>query len=405
MSGSRPPEDGANEGGEAFVDLGGESGFLTAIPDDGESIAPPRDSTSAGASSPPSAAAATPFTGTHRAAPLPVDTPAHRDRIVILGRRASGKTVYLARLYHHLFRGADGLSMEALDGPSHLRCVKAMDELVRGQWPAATGETSALDLDLRFPGGAERLVVLDYPGEVFRRAFLEDVASPDVATLLEHVDRAAAVIMLIDPATGLSGRPGDSAEDDFGMIQALKRIRSSPRGGDVPVALVLTKVDAHAAPLRAAGGLKPFVEKHYPALVRAAPGARVFGCAAARMVMDPMGRRLPQVRGEPVGVVEPLAWCLVRMGKLRRGEAAETRRRDLERAASEAQRDVEEELRRERRVLVFLWSTVAIILVVGGFIVWYVVTQPSAATTAPPTPPPPPPATTPPAAPPPGGNP
>lgn len=376
---------------ETLIDLGGDSGFLAAIPDDDDPFpddaavvttpppaAHPPGSTRSAPPPPPSPTSPQASIARGMVVRQPSDllappegSPALRDRVVILGRRASGKSVFLARLYHHLFRGVDGLSMQALDGPSHLRCIKAMDELSRGQWPAATAETAAIDLEIRFPGGQERLVALDYPGEVFRRAFVEEIAGPDVMALLDHVDRAAAVIILIDPGSAVGGVPGDLVEDDFGMVQALRRIRAAPRGDEVPVAIVLTKVDAHQSMLRAAGGLKPFVEKHYPSLVRAARGARVFGCAAVRAIPDPVGRRVPQIRGEPVGLVEPLVWCLTQMGRLRRSEQADALQSDFARRSAEEERAEAAAAQRERRVLAILWTGVAIVLIVGGFIAWY----------------------------------
>jgi len=367
-----------DESDEVFIDLGGESGFLAAIPDDEVRGHEPAGRTRHA----PGTADATPDDRAdprlppievgaaigRRSPSPPVEAPARRDRIVILGRRASGKTVFLARLYDHLFRGAEGLSAEALDGPSHLRCSQAMDELARGQWPAATGETSLIQLEIRFPGGSDRLVALDYPGEVFRRAFVDEVGGPDVMALLEHVDSAAAVMLLIDPGSSGAGNATESADNDFGMIQALRRIRSTPSGRSVPVAVVLTKVDANAHLLRAAGGLKPFVERTYPALVRAAAGARVFGCAAVRTMVDPLGRRLPQVRREAVGIVEPLAWCLASMGHLRRGERDEARRRQLAAALERERAEDAEAARRERRILIAVWSIVAVLLLVGALI-------------------------------------
>jgi len=383
----QPDENGPGTQGDpsdSFVDLGGDSGFGVVLPDPDPFVDPTDDFVASRPAPPPPPPpmteefdrGLTPAPSASRTlvdAPVTGDGAVMRDRIVILGRRASGKTVYLARLYHRLFQGMQGWSMEARDGPSHMRCISAMEELMRGQWPAATSETSSLDLDLGFPGGTERLVALDYPGEVFRRAFLEELSGPEVSALIDHVDRAAAVILLIDPGSVIGVHASPSPEDDFGMIQALRRIRRAPRGADVPVALVLTKVDAFAAPIRAAGGVKGFVERHYPALVRSATGARVFGCAAARMVVDPMGRRLPQVRGEPEGVVEPLIWCLTRMGRLRRGEAMDQHRREHERAVVVAERNAEVELRSERRQLLLIWMLAAVLLGIGAIVIWFIV--------------------------------
>jgi len=374
---NREPDDRERDDAE-LIELGGDSGFLAAIPDDASDDEPGARSAPERATAhdaPPDAEASASRSGslaataTRRPPPPPSPTPVHRDRVVILGRRASGKTVFLARLYGHLYRGAEGLTIQARDGPSHLRCIAALDSLERGEWPAATGETAVFDLEIGFPGGVERLVALDYPGELFRRAFLDEVASPDVYTLLEHVDRAAAVLLLIDPALTRTGSAGERAEDDFGMIQALRRIRSSPGGARVPVALVLTKIDANSGIVRAAGGLKPFVERHYPALVRAARGVKVFACAAVRTMVDPLGRRLPQIRAEPAGIVAPLAWCLTAMGRLRRDELEAARAEAMARLTVRERELDRQAAVRERRILVAIWVIVAVVLLVGALVV------------------------------------
>lgn len=358
---------------EKLVELNEARDFLEAISvdDDPEApAAPDARSAHAGASSQvPPPPPPTPSQSASPGMPRPTDEPARRDRIVVLGRRASGKTVYLARLYGQLFRGAGALSAEALDGRSHLRCTQALDALSRGQWPAATGDTAVIDIALRFPGGMERLVMLDYPGEVFRRAFVEESGGPDVAVLVEHVDRAAAVMLLIDPGSTVGMWAVENAENDFGMIQALRRIRSTPSGRRVPIAVVLTKVDAHAARIRAAGGLKPFVEKALPALARVAAGARVFGCAAVQTTVDPMGRRLPQIRTDPVGLIEPLAWCLRSLGSLRASEFETQRRRELEELARLEQAADAEAAAGERKILVAVWILAAVLVALGAFVI------------------------------------
>ncbi|MBX3356119.1 MAG: hypothetical protein KF724_10550 [Phycisphaeraceae bacterium] len=388
---------------ETFIDLGEESAFPGPIEvHDDPSPIPPPGGTPGGARSPgsrppppPPAPSAAPTDARSGAGPRPSqrdvsgtvirqdrsvfsqpgDDRAVRDRIVILGRRASGKTVFLARLYHELFRGSHGLSMQALNGPSHLRCLSAMDDLARGQWPAATAESAVIELEVSYPGGRERLVALDYPGEVFRRAFVEELSGPDVATLLDQVDHAAAVIILIDPGSVLSAPPGDRVEEDFGSIQALRRIRATHHGAHVPVAVVLTKFDVHRSMVEAAGGLRAFIQRYYPPLVREAPGAKAFGCAAVRAIPDPMGRTAPQVRGEPEGLIEPLVWCLERMGRLRREESREALQSEQSRLLADAIRAEEEAERRERRVLTLIWSFVAFVVIVGGFIAWYVLSS------------------------------
>ncbi len=291
-----------------------------------------------------------------------------RDRVVILGRRKSGKTIFLARLYHHLFQTPGPLRLHALSGPAHLRMVEIVAELEKGRWPAATGQASAMEFEVWLDGRTERVVALDYPGEVFRRAFMEEAEGPDVDELLRHVDRAAAVILLIDPALAVRGEASESAEDDYGMVQALRRIRASPGGERVPVSLVLTKLDANRATVEDAGGLRPFVERHYGVVLRATPEAHLFACAAVSTRADPLGHRVPDPATPPVGVAEPLLSCLRRLALLRRDEALQLQAREGA-AADLRQRAVAElEARGERRVLWVVWVLAALVIVTAAVV-------------------------------------
>ena len=54
-----------------------------------------------------------------------------RDRIVILGRRKAGKTVFLARLYEQLWNAhPSGLTMRTLEGTGHVALMEVNERLV-----------------------------------------------------------------------------------------------------------------------------------------------------------------------------------------------------------------------------------------------------------------------------------
>ena len=61
-----------------------------------------------------------------------------RDRIVVLGRRGAGKTVFLARLYEALWQKREGLLARAVDGVAHQRFMECVARMEAGQWPEAT---------------------------------------------------------------------------------------------------------------------------------------------------------------------------------------------------------------------------------------------------------------------------
>ncbi|MHC5113431.1 MAG: trypsin-like peptidase domain-containing protein [Planctomycetota bacterium] len=233
-----------------------------------------------------------------------------RDRLVILGREGSGKTVYLTQLYRQLSHATDELHMIALNGPAHQACVESADELAAGRWPEPTLGAWFLELEITFQGRHAQLYALDYPGQVFHRTFVDHEESAETAEMLDHLDRAAAVIALIDPGAARSGAQRDLVDDDFGMAAALQRVRSSPGGDRVPVAIVLTKCDLHMDLLKSHGGMKPFFEKTYGNLLRRVGAYRLFGCAAAVARADESGRLVPDPAREPVRVTEPMAACM-----------------------------------------------------------------------------------------------
>ncbi|MFM7259064.1 MAG: TRAFAC clade GTPase domain-containing protein, partial [bacterium] len=244
----------------------------------------------------------------------------------MIGRRRAGKTIFLARLYEMLWQGCvlvDGclpakserrsgvetrMSCRATSGAAHSQFMRIVDELRAGRWPAATIGNSYAELRVDYGGREYLLTALDYPGEVFRKAFMGDSGDPDALELLEAIDRAAAAILLIDPSVVAAG--GEEAhEDTFGLTQAAARIRAGSGGADVPIAIVLTKCDVNGAFLREAGGVRDFAAKHFSQLFRSVERTSVFACAAVRSVQNSLGKLVPRVDRVPDNVVEPLRYC------------------------------------------------------------------------------------------------
>src|SRR5205823_369243 len=177
----------------------------------------------------------------------------------------SGKTIYLASVYAQLWRSLNGLCAKALSGDVHKQLMSAHNSLRHGEWPAATLGTSRMEMELDYAGKKRLVVTLDYAGELFRKAFVDEQADfPGVKELVDHIDRAAAVVLLVDPSV-VSGMDHDAAmDDDFGLVQAVQRIRNWPDGDRVPVVLVLTKMDQYQGLLDRFGSGKEFVRQHFP---------------------------------------------------------------------------------------------------------------------------------------------
>jgi hypothetical protein len=265
---------------------------------------------------------------------LPQPTIVERDSILILGRRRAGKTIYLATLYSMLWKSVGGLSMKALAGPTHKMLMGITEQLRHGQWPEATLGMRQLEFELNDDGRKRLLVAFDYSGEDFRRAFVEEQQdSPDVKKLLNYLDRAAAVILLIDPAVAVKGNYHAVADDDFGMVQAVERIRNWPGGERVPIVLTLTKADLNRKLLQAAGSMRDFVLRHYPALVRTLGKISIFAVSAVQQRRGGDGRALPAPESVPINVGKPLLYCL---SELRRREEI-ARQQELQRASDRAQ--------------------------------------------------------------------
>ncbi len=251
-----------------------------------------------------------------------------RDRIIVLGRRGAGKTIFLARLYEALWNGCtlvDGrmqadsgrvrkgqvsrLSCRALTGAADMAFMRTIAELKEGRWPAATVGNTYAELEVAHNGRVHQVTTIDYPGEVFRKTFMLDSEEPDAVELRSAIDRAAGVILLIDPSVS-GASVEESREDVFGMTQAVTRIRSSTGGSEVPVAVVFTKCDRNEHFLREAGGPVEFAKTRFRQLFKEVQRTRIFPCAAVAVRTGSRGRPVPVVRSSPLNVVEPLLYCI-----------------------------------------------------------------------------------------------
>ena len=306
-------------------------------------------------------------------------SPPLRDRIIVLGRRRSGKTVYLARLYERMWNSKGEIHMGAVDGQTHLGLLSQIDAMSKRSWPASTEALSHFKIDITYQNEKFLMVALDYPGEVFRRAFMEGSDEPAVRELLDNVDRAAAVIVLVDPGVMFEGDMIEQADQDFGLVAAIKRIRDWPGAENVPVAITLTKCDRYRDEIEAAGGISRFVKDKYANLYRAAVArgraGTVFACAAVRSKKDGLGREMPDLSKTPKGLVEPLEYCLKQMRGHRAQRRLEAHAEDQRRAVEEAQM-VEAELDRKMSMLTTWLIGVSILFVLaGGGIAWYVLSH------------------------------
>jgi hypothetical protein len=294
-----------------------------------------------------------------------------RDAILLLGRRRAGKTVYLATLYAMLWKAIGGVTMKALSGPTHKMLMAVNDQLKRQEWPEATLGTRQLEFELTHHGRRYLLVAFDYSGEDFRKAFIEeDTASTETKKLLNYVDRASAVILLLDPAVATGGKYDEVVDDDFGMVQAVQRVRDWQGGEEVPIVVVLTKADRNQNLIRSHGSAHEFVLRNYPALARTLKRAAVFNVSAIQETGDGDGRTVPSPDSVPINIEKPLLYCikeLTNREKQKGQEAAQAAKEEARRQQIELE---EQELAKANRRL---WTYVIgfIVLCLCGFAIMY----------------------------------
>jgi len=225
-----------------------------------------------------------------------------RDRIVILGRRSSGKTVYLSALYSRLWNSSGLLRLKALKGASHVEFIRVAEDLKANKWPPATQGISENILELSYNEQKKMIVALDYPGEVFTNAFVKVFESKETTILLDHIDHAQALIVLVDPEHIAEGDFYSKVDNDFGILQAINRIQNWPDGKDIPIVLVLTKADKSYPLIKKHGGTKEFIVKHLSTLIRDIHGIK--GCCLSAFTS------LSGSKTSFIAVEEPLLYCL-----------------------------------------------------------------------------------------------
>lgn len=291
------------------------------------------------------------------------DSQPERDRIVVLGRRQSGKTIFLASIYHKLWKSVDGLTAKALSGEIHKQLINTHLLLQKGEWPSSTLGTSQIDLELEYHGKRRLLVALDYAGELFSKAFVDERNDwPGVKELKSHIDRAAAVLLLVDPVVVAGADSQAAMDDDFGLVQAVQRIRNWPGGEDVPVVLVLTKCDQNQTLLDRAGGPLEFARKHFRALLRALKELPIIQISAIQTEVDKAtGKRKPRADSTPINIDSPLRYCLCALEKTEETAQQRQAAEDRQQAAARAARQRSEIIAREQRLA--LWSAAAISVV------------------------------------------
>ena len=254
-----------------------------------------------------------------------------RDRIVILGRQGAGKTVYLSLLYDLLWRSKGDLKIKAVHGEDHREFMKTALGVREGKWPGATASNRRAYIEISRRKENRLMVAMDYSGELIEKAFVAEEDTDEVRELLDHLDHAAAVMLFIDPAqvAGSKASIDSSVENDFGIVQGVARLRTWAGGVDVPIVLVLTKVDLTGPLLRQHGGTDGFVRKFFPKLIARTRNLRVCKISAVQTAKNGEG----QIKRDfvPTNLEMPLLYCLDKISEVEKNvERAKIRQKNVQ---------------------------------------------------------------------------
>jgi hypothetical protein len=281
-----------------------------------------------------------------------------RDRIVVIGRRSSGKTVYISLLYEKLWKSNGSIKVKAVKGMSHAQFIKTAEGIRHDQWPPATQGISQSFIEVDYHDQNRLMVVLDYPGELFTDAFVKDVESKEVDTLLEHIDRASAVILLVDPAHVVEGDIDSQIDHNYGFLQAVNRIQNWPGGKDIPVVLIFTKIDINYPVLKQHGGTRSFVEKYFSSLIKATRHLKVCKISA-------ISDEASIIKDDLCSLEKPLQYCLDRLSEIEAKTDGINRNRRIKNFCEQLEK--KERLRNivTSSVWLLLWSILFVLLLMA----------------------------------------
>jgi len=290
-----------------------------------------------------------------------------RDRIVILGRQGVGKTVYLSLLYDLLWKSKGNLTMKALHGEHHREFIKTVVKLRRGKWPGPTASNRRAYIEVSYKGENRLMVAMDYSGELINKAFVSEEGSTEVQELLDYLDHAAGVMLFVDPGdvTGPKADIDSTVESDFGIVQAMTRLRKWAGGANIPIVLVLTKVDETGSLLKECGGTEAFCRKFFPKLISTVINLKVCKISAVQTANKKGEIKAGFV---PTNLEAPLRYCLDKISESEKNAVMIKRRQEYVQANI---RRIKREVIRDR---IIRWCIIAVIGTALAILAYYVLT-------------------------------
>ena len=205
-------------------------------------------------------------------------------KVAIVGVEGSGKTVMLAGLGELYSRpDARGYFLAPKDFNTSAYVAELMGRLRAGAWPAATADDvfQGLEWTLRRradvagvrPTDICELSCLDFPGEVYRKAFVETTARRSeemqrkVESLWNYIERADSLIILVNLGDVIThGLTDRRVHESIWVTSAILEQALKERPGRIlpKTAIVLSQADNYEATIKACGGPKGALEKYLP---------------------------------------------------------------------------------------------------------------------------------------------
>ena len=205
-------------------------------------------------------------------------------KVAIVGVEGSGKTVMLAGLGDLYSRpDARGYFLAPKDFNTSAYVAELMGRLRAGAWPAATADDvfQGLEWTLRRradvagvrPTDICELSCLDFPGEVYRKAFVETTVRRSeemqrkVESLWNYIERADSLIILVNLGDVIThGLADRRVHESIWVTSAILEQALKERPGRIlpKTAIVLSQADNYEATIKACGGPKGVLEKYLP---------------------------------------------------------------------------------------------------------------------------------------------
>lgn len=261
-------------------------------------------------------------------------------KVAIVGVEGSGKTVMLAGLGDLYSRPDDkGYFLVPKDFNTSSYVAELMGRLRSGIWPAATADDvfQGLEWTLRRrsdtggrPTDICELSCLDFPGEVYRKAFVENANTVagitltsagnsvseemqrQIESLWSYIERADCLIVLVNLSDVITRGLADRRvlESIWVTSSILEQALKERPGRVVPkTAIVLSQADSYEATIKACGGPKGVLEKYLPQVYNSYDWLDIFAAYAIdKTRLDDNGKIVPDPLFTTEGLRPIMTW-------------------------------------------------------------------------------------------------